>query len=47
MVYPVLEFMEEKHTFTKVERRNVDFFPGDIACSMRQISGQPGPAAHE
>ena len=26
MVYPVLEFREEKQTFAKVERGNVDFF---------------------
>jgi hypothetical protein len=27
MVYLVLEFREEKQTFAKVERGNVDFFP--------------------
>jgi hypothetical protein len=26
VVYPVLEFREEKQTFVKVERGNVDFF---------------------
>jgi hypothetical protein len=26
VVYPVLEFREEKQTFTKVEGGNVDFF---------------------
>jgi hypothetical protein len=25
VVYPVLEFREEKQTFSKVERANVDF----------------------
>jgi hypothetical protein len=26
MIYPVLEFREEKQTFAKVEEGNVDFF---------------------
>jgi hypothetical protein len=26
VVYPVLEFTEEKHTFAKIKRGNVNFF---------------------
>jgi hypothetical protein len=27
VIYPILEFMEEKHIFAKVEEGNMDFIP--------------------
>ena len=40
MVYPVLEFREEKRTFAKVEEGNVDFF---VRCCDGLSSHVRGP----
>jgi hypothetical protein len=37
IVYPILEFREEKWTFAKVKRGKVDFFLLVRACLVRPV----------
>ena len=38
VIYPVLEFREEKRTFTKVEGGNVDFFLLEILIDQQNLA---------
>jgi hypothetical protein len=41
MVCPVLEFMEEKRTFAKIEEGKVDFFHGDTEVAIAMPDSLP------